>query len=122
MPNRSEAEVDGKSAQADTQEVLRGTLDMLILRVLTLGPMHGWAITQRIQQTSNGLLEVNQGSLYPALQRLERRGLIGGEWQRTEQNRRARFYSLTADGEAAFNHEKNAWARYVQAIDSVLAT
>ena len=105
-----------------TQEVLRGTLDLLILRVLSLQTMHGWAITQRIQQTSNGLLEVNQGSLYPALQRLEKRGLIRGEWQRTEQNRRARFYTLTPRGEQAFGLEKANWRRYAQAVESVLAT
>ncbi len=122
MPPPSVSDNPQAVASSATQEVLRGTLDLLILRVLSLGAKHGWAITQRIQQTSNGLLEVNQGSLYPALQRLERRGLIGGEWQRTEQNRRARFYSLTAEGEKAFDQEKDSWARYVQAIESVLAT
>ncbi|MDA8016799.1 MAG: PadR family transcriptional regulator [Thermoanaerobaculia bacterium] len=114
-----------QSAEAGAQppqEVLRGTLDLLILRVLDTGPRHGWAITQRIQQTSKGVLEINQGSLYPALQRLERRGWIRGEWRRTEQNRRARFYLLTPDGERAFGDEQISWRRYVQAIEAVLTT
>jgi len=104
------------------QEVLRGTLDLLILKILLGEPMHGWAIAQRIQHDSQGLLEVNQGSLYPGLQRLEKRGWIRGSWQRTEQNRRARFYALTAAGKKAFGLEQETWRRAVGAIEAVLAT
>src|SRR5215475_10220576 len=81
---------------ADQPDVLRGTLDLLILKTLTLEPMHGWGISARIQQFSRGVLDVNQGSLYPALQRLEQRGCVESEWQTTENNRRAKYYRLRA--------------------------
>jgi PadR family transcriptional regulator len=102
------------------QDVLRGTLDLLILKTLTLAPMHGWGISQRIQQVSRGLLEVNQGSLYPALQRLEQRGLIDNEWLTTENNRRAKYYRLTASGRRAVNAETAQWKRYVKAVELIL--
>ena len=101
-------------------DVLRGTLDLLILRTLSLEPMHGWGISQRIQQTSRGVLEVNQGSLYPALQRLELRDLVTSEWKASENNRRAKFYKLTARGTRALAAETEGWRRYVAAIDLVL--
>jgi PadR family transcriptional regulator PadR len=82
-------------------DALRGSLDLLVLKTLSLVPMHGWGIAQRIQQMSKGILEVNQGSLYPALQRLEKDGLISSDWEMTENNRRARYYRLTASGKRA---------------------
>lgn len=99
---------------------LRGTLDLLVLKALTLGPMHGWGIGQRIQQISEGMLEVNQGSLYPALQRLEHSGLIESEWGPSENNRRARYYRLTASGRRALGEEVESWRRLVTAIELVL--
>ncbi len=102
-------------------DVLRGTLDLLILKTLTLEPMHGWGISQRIQQFSRGLLDVNQGSLYPALQRLELKGWIDAEWQQTENNRRARYYKLTAQGRRALGTETDGWRRYVSAVEWILA-
>ena len=103
-------------------DVLRGTLDLLVLKTLTLAPMHGWGISQRIQQHSRGVLEVNQGSLYPALQRLEQRGWIDSEWQTTENNRRAKYYRLTAKGRRAVGDETASWRRYVSAVEFILQT
>src|SRR4051794_35517784 len=90
-------------------DVLRGTLDLLILRTLSLEPMHGWGISQRIQQSSKGVLEVNQGSLYPALQRLELRDLVASEWKASENNRRAKYYRLTAKGTRGLAAETEGW-------------
>ena len=104
------------------RDVLRGTLDMLILKTVAQAPMHGWAITQRIHQTSKGLLEVNQGSLYPALQRLELRDWIRGEWQQSETQRRAKVYSLTRAGKRALGEETRGWREYVAAVETILAT
>ena len=101
-------------------DVLRGTLDLLILRTLNAEPMHGWAITHRIQQLSRDALQVGQGSLYPALARMEQRGWIDSEWRVTEQNRRARYYKLTRAGRAALGAEVDSWRRYVAAVDLVL--
>jgi transcriptional regulator len=105
---------------ATSQDVLRGTLDLLILKTLTLQPMHGWGISERIQQFSRGILDVNQGSLYPALQRLEQRGWIDAEWGTTEGNRRARYYHLTTAGRRALGDETASWRRYVRAVDLIL--
>jgi PadR family transcriptional regulator PadR len=101
-------------------DVLRGTLDLLVLKTLTLAPMHGWGISQRIQQFSRGVLDVNQGSLYPALQRLEQKGWIESEWQTTENNRRAKYYSLTRAGRRAVGDEAASWRRYVEAVELIL--
>jgi PadR family transcriptional regulator, regulatory protein PadR len=101
-------------------DVLRGTLDLLILKVLLREPMHGWGVSQRIQERSRGVLDVNQGSLYPALQRLEQRGLVRSEWQLTEENRRAKYYALTPAGRRAVTAETNSWRRYVQAVEFIL--
>ena len=101
-------------------DVLRGTLDLLILKTLTLEPMHGWGISARIQQFSRGVLDVNQGSLYPALQRLEQRGLIGSEWRTTENNRQGKYYRLTASGRKAVVAETDKWRRYVKAVELIL--
>lgn len=104
----------------EMSDVLRGTLDLLILKVLALEPMHGWGVSQRIQDRSKGVLDVNQGSLYPAMQRLEQRGLVDSEWQVTEQNRRAKYYQLTAAGRRAVGQETASWRQYVHAVELVL--
>jgi transcriptional regulator len=101
-------------------DVLRGTLDLLILKTLALAPMHGWGISQRIQQLSRGVLDVNQGSLYPALQRLEHKALIESGWETTENNRRAKYYSLTSAGRRALGEETASWRRYVGAVEWIL--
>ncbi len=105
-----------------SSDVLRGTLDLLILKTLSLAPMHGWGISQRIQQLSQGVLDVNQGSLYPALQRLEQKGWIESEWQVTENNRRAKYYALTRAGGRALGEESTNWRRYVGAVEWILGT
>jgi PadR family transcriptional regulator PadR len=103
-------------------DALRGSLDLLVLKTLSLAPMHGWGISQRVQQTSEGLLEVNQGSLYPALQRLEKDGLITSEWGTTDNNRRARYYRLTAAGRRALGDELEDWRRFAAGLEAVLRT
>jgi PadR family transcriptional regulator, regulatory protein PadR len=103
-----------------TSDVLRGTLDLLVLKTLTLEPMHGWGISQRIQQGSRGVLDVNQGSLYPALQRLEQKGWIDSEWRASEHNRRAKYYRLTAAGRRALGAEAESWRRYVEAVGWIM--
>jgi len=105
---------------AQQSDVLRGTLDLLILKTLTLEPMHGWGINARIQQFSRGLLDINQGSLYPALQRLEQKGWIESDWQVTENNRRAKYYQLTPAGRRAVGAETTSWRTYVQAVELIL--
>jgi transcriptional regulator len=100
--------------------ILQGTLDLLILRTLRTGAMHGWAIAERIQQISEDVLQVNQGSLYPALHRLERRGWIAAEWGVSELGRRARFYTLTTGGRRQLALEASEWARMTVAIGRVL--
>ena len=106
----------------DSADVLRGTLDLLILKTLSLTPMHGWGISQRIEQLSKGVLDVNQGSLYPALQRLEHRGWIESEWKASENNRRAKYYRLTSAGMSALGAETDSWRRYVGAVEWILET
>jgi transcriptional regulator len=103
-------------------ELLQGTLDLLILKTLTLEPMHGWGITQRIQQISEGVLQVNQGSLYPALVRLEQQGWITSEWGTSENNRQARYYKLTRSGRRQLNEETENWKRVSNAIEQILQT
>jgi PadR family transcriptional regulator PadR len=105
-----------------SNDVLRGTLDLLVLKTLLREPMHGWGISQRIQHVSRGVLDVNQGSLYPALQRLEQRGLIESEWRATENNRRAKYYRLSATGKRVLGDETASWRRYVKAVDLILAS
>jgi PadR family transcriptional regulator PadR len=104
----------------DQSDVLRGTLDLLILKTLTLEPMHGWGISARIQQFSGGILDVNQGSLYPALQRLEQKGAIESDWRITENNRRAKYYRLTTAGRRAVSAETANWRLYVEAVELIL--
>jgi PadR family transcriptional regulator len=99
---------------------LRGSIDLLILKALSQEPMHGWGIGARIQQMSRGSLEVNQGSLYPALQRLEHRGDIESAWRTTENNRRARYYAMTAQGRRELGREVEKWKRFAQAISLIV--
>ena len=101
-------------------DALRGSLDLLILKTLSLAPMHGWGISQRVQQISKGVLEVNQGSLYPALQRLEKDGLVTSDWDTTDNNRRARYYRLTATGRRELGVELESWRRFAAGLESVL--
>ncbi len=103
-------------------DLLQGTLDLLILKTIALEPLHGWAIAQRIRQLSNDVLQVQQGSLYPALQRLERQGWIGADWGASENNRRARFYHLTAPGRRRLDKEEAAWERLAGAVTLLLRT
>lgn len=103
-------------------ERLQGTLDLLILRVLRQGRIHGWGIAQQIQQISRDVLQVNQGSLYPALRRLEERGWIEPEWGTSENNRRARFYELTSLGRKQLTQETASWEEFVLAVTRVLQT
>ena len=107
-------------SDVDTMDLLQGTLDLLILRTLQGGPKHGWAISERIQQISEDVLRVNQGSLYPALHRLEHQGWIAAEWGVSELGRRARFYRLTPSGRRQLGVESANWARLIAAIGRVL--
>ena len=102
-------------------DLLQGTLDLLILKTLALGPQHGWGISQRIQQISDDVLQVNQGSLYPALHRLEMQGWIDAEWGVSDANRQAKFYRLTRAGQKQLQVEEDTWARVTAAVARVLA-
>jgi PadR family transcriptional regulator len=104
----------------DRGDLLQGTLDMLVLKALQLEPMHGWGITERIEQWSESVLQLGQGTLYPALYRLERQGLIQSAWKATENNRRARYYSLTRSGRRQLNDELAQWRRMSRAVNQVL--
>ena len=104
----------------DPIELPQGTLDLLILKTVALGPQHGWAISERIQQISSNALQVQQGSLYPALHRLERRGLIKARWSVSENNRRAKYYELTRVGQKELEREKDAWRKLTTAVGQVL--
>ena len=101
-------------------ELPQGTLDLLILRTLALGPQHGWAISERIQQVSSEALQVQQGSLYPALHRLERRGWIKAEWGASENNRKAKYYELTRAGRKQLEAEIDSWRKLAAAVGQVL--
>ena len=105
----------------DQSDLLQGTLELLVLKTLSIAPMHGWGIAQRILQVSREVLTVSQGSLYPALQRMKTKGLIRSEWRLTEHNRRARFYLLTAVGQRELERERARWERSSAAINWVLA-
>jgi PadR family transcriptional regulator PadR len=106
---------------SDQTDLIQGTLDLLILRTIALEPMHGWAIAQRIQQISDELLRVQQGTLYPALHRLEHQGWITAEWGASDNNRRARFYSLTKAGRQQLTMELSKWERLSAGVNLVLA-
>jgi PadR family transcriptional regulator PadR len=99
---------------------LRGSIDLLVLKALSVESMHGWGIGARIQQMSRGRLDVNQGSLYPALQRLEHRGDVESAWRTTENNRRARYYTITARGRRELGHEVDKWKRFAQTISLIV--
>ena len=103
-----------------TRELFPGTLDMLVLKALSLGPAHGYGVLLRIEETSKGLLTLEQGSLYPALARLEQRGVIVSEWGRSSNNRRAKFYRLTSEGESRLTGETDRWAEMIRAVGNVL--
>jgi PadR family transcriptional regulator PadR len=105
---------------ADRTELLRGTLDMLILKTLTLQPMHGLGISRRIEQITDQVLQVQPGSLFPALHRLEQKGWVKGSWGESENNRRAKYYRLTAAGRRRVGEERQNWAQVVQAIAKVM--
>jgi transcriptional regulator len=108
--------VAGESAQ-----LLPGTLDMMVLRVVSVGPEHGFGIGRRLQEVSRGVFDVNQGSLYPALQRLLKEGWIRAEWRQTESGRRARYYRITASGQRHLERQRDSFARQVTAVNRVLA-
>ena len=109
MPNKEKA------------DVLQGTLDLMILQtVATMGPLHGYAVAERLEQVSGGGIQLNMGTLYPGLLRLEQRGFIRAEWQRTENNRRARYYSITAAGRRQLDTEKAEWTRMASIMQAVL--
>src|SRR5271154_6144191 len=99
----------------------QGTLDLLILKIVTMGPIHGYAIAQRIQQISRDVVQVQQGSLYPALHRLENKGLLAAEWKESETGREAKFYRLTAKGRKQLKEETESWARLTSAISLILS-
>ena len=113
MPEKS-------ASNSSPKDLLQGTLDLLVLKTLALEPMHGWGVAQRIQQLSRDVLQIGQGSLYPALHRLEYRGWIQAEWAPSENNRRAKFYSLTAAGRDQLTEEVAQWDRMAAAIGLVL--
>jgi PadR family transcriptional regulator len=106
---------------APKSDLLQGTLDLLILRTLSSGAMHGWGISQRIQQVSRDVLQINQGSLYPALHRLEQQGWIEAEWGSSDNNRQAKFYQLTREGRKQLNEELDNWVRLSTAVARVIA-
>ena len=105
---------------ADRADILQGTFEMLVLRTLALERMHGWGMAQRIEAMSGGAFEVQQGTLYPALQRMKRLGWVQSEWWQTENNRRARYYEIIAPGSAQLEKERELWARTTAAIDGIL--
>jgi PadR family transcriptional regulator PadR len=107
---------------AKQTDLLQGTLDMLILKTLALGAMHGWGISQRIQQVSQDVLVINQGSLYPALYRLEQQALIKSEWDKSDNNRQAKYYELTRKGRKQLTEETESWERLSAAVDRILQT
>ncbi len=104
----------------DRSDLLQGTLEMLVLRILELVPMHGWGIAQRLEQMSDEVFLVNQGSLYPALQRMKQKGWVRSRWRLTENNRRARYYELTRAGERQLTKERAQWERTSRAVNGIL--
>ena len=113
-------EVTGVAMTLDRIDLPQGTLDLLILRTLSLGPQHGWAVSERVQQVSGDVLRIQQGSLYPALHRLERRGWIKAKWGASENNRRAKFYELTRTGQKQLATEQDSWEKLTAAVAQVL--
>ena len=111
-----------KARRRTNSDQLHGTLDMLVLKILASCPLHGYAIAVQIERRSNDVLHVEEGSLYPALYRMERRGWLRSEWSRTDTGRRARFYELTTEGRRQFEAETQSWVRLTTAVDSVLSS
>ena len=111
----------GDPALSDRADLLQGTLDLLILKSLVVAPSHGWGISKRIRELSRDVLQVNQGSLYPALYRLEERGWVESEWGISPEGRRAKFYALTSTGRKQIATEQDSWRRFALAIEQVLA-
>ena len=111
---------DGNPNHSDAAELVQGTLEMLILKTLALEPMHGYGVALRIEQVSNGVFRVNPGSLLPALSRLERAGQVRSDWRASENNRRAKYYQLTARGQRALQSEKEQWQKQITAIARIL--
>ena len=107
---------------ADKSELLPGTLDLLVLRVLSRGELHGWGITNRLEQLSKRALQVDEGSLYPALYRMEAKGWIEAQWGLSTNNRRAKYYSLTSEGRQHFKSEEKTWTAYATAVGKLLST
>jgi PadR family transcriptional regulator len=107
---------------AERLDLPQGTLDLLILKTLALAPLHGWAISERVQQVSSDVLRIQQGSLYPALHRLQRRGWIKGSWGTSENNRRAKYYELTAAGRKQLEVEETSWRKLTAAVGQILET
>ena len=105
---------------AGRADLLQGSLDLLILKTLDLAPLHGWAVSKRIQLLSRGALEVNQGSLYPALYRLRDRGLVESDWGESDEGRRVKIYSLTENGRKALESERRGWRVFSEAVDAIL--
>lgn len=105
----------------DRADLLQGTLDLLILKTLALGPLHGWGISKRIRELSSEVLDVGQGSLYPAVYRLEDRGWVTSEWGTSPEGRRAKFYTLTAEGSRQLAEQKSGWRLFAGAVDQILA-
>ena len=103
-------------------DLLQGTLDLLILKTLALEPLHGWGVSKRIRQMSQGVVEVNQGSLYPALYRLRDRGLIDSEWASSDEGRRIKIYRMTKKGQAALEVERQSWRLFAGAVEEILAS
>jgi PadR family transcriptional regulator, regulatory protein PadR len=108
-------------ADKQRDELLQGTLDLLVLKSLQLGTMHGWGITELLEQGSNHILRVGQGSLYPALYRLERQGFVSSSWGTSDNNRRARYYALTAAGRTRLAEERQTWRRMARAVELILS-
>ena len=106
----------------DRSDLLQGTLDMLVLKIVALGPVHGYGISQRIQQVSREVLQVQQGSLYPALHRLEKRGWLAATWGESESGRQAKFYRLSAKGRKQLEREESQWNRLAEAIRLIMST
>lgn len=104
----------------DRENLLQGTLELLVLKTVSVEPMHGWGITQRIEQMSRSVFQVNQGSLYPALERLTRKGWLRSEWRTTDSNRRARYYAITAAGRKQLERERLSWVRSSAAVNWIL--
>lgn len=118
--NAAKLVVDRRGIMPNRTELLQGTLDLLVLKTLRLGPLHGWGISKRVRHVSNDVLQINQGSLYPALYRLEEKGLIAAEWGISPEGRKAKFYSLTEAGRAHLTEERNSWRLFASAVEAVL--